>query len=411
MKVPRLLLWSAAALVLASYAMFLYRSREHVRLGWVDFRSMYTAAWMVRDGAGESLYQVPAQSEAFRRYSPNPMPLWFNHPPFEVPLFLPFTYLTFGRAYVAWLALSVVLVAALAGILARFSLAPSGLSSFAVTVACFTFFPVWYMFHEGQDSIFIALAYTLAYAALVRNRETWAGFLMGLGLYRFHLVLPVIFVFLLLRRWRVLGGFAGACILLGLISLAVVGWEGTLRYPQFLLELNRHDSYGVIVPYHMPNLRGQALTFAAWRIPSVWIDVGVALVSLAVLLWVAGRWKRAEAQHATTSGLLMALTLTVTLVLSYHLNLQDLVVLLLPLSLVAQHLWQTRDRKGPAHRALQMSAAALFLPPVYEIPEWPDRTLVLFCLLVLFAAAIAAEVSAEEKVAVAGELKHEDGIA
>jgi hypothetical protein len=230
-------------------------------------------------------------------------------------------------------------------------------------------------------------------------------------LYRFHLVLPVIFVFLMRRRWRVLGGFAAACILLGLISLAVVGWEGTLRYPQFLLELNRHHSYGVIVPYHMPNLRGQALTFAAWRIPLVWIDVGVGLVSLALLMWLVRQWKRAETQSTMALSLLMALTLVVTLLVSYHLNLQDMVVLLLPLSLVARHLWQTRDRKGPAHRALQMSAAALFLPPVYEIPEWPDRTLVLFCLLVLFSAAIAAEISAEVQAATAAEPERKEGIA
>ncbi|HXE89946.1 MAG TPA: glycosyltransferase family 87 protein [Terriglobales bacterium] len=397
MKLSHLWYWLALALVLISYALFIHGYKQHILLGWVDFRSMYTAAWMVRDGAGETLYDISAQWEAFRRYSPSAEPLPFNHPPFEVPLFLPFTYLSFGRAYVTWLALNVLLVGVLAVVLTRVSAAPPGMPTLGVAAACFSFFPTAYMFLQGQDSIFIAIGYTLAYAALRRGREDWAGFLIGLGLYRFQLVLPVVLVFLLRRRWRVVIGFAAACVLLGLVSLGVTGWEGALRYPQFLRELNQSQAYGVIRPENMPNLRGQVMTLVAWRVPTLWIDAGVGLASLASLVWVVRKWKQAETSGAVPFDLLMALTLVVTLLASYHLNLHDLVLLLLPLALVARHLVQTRGSTRPLRRTLEITTIALFLPPVYLIPDWPDKTLVLFCLLVLFAVAIAAEVTTAGK--------------
>ncbi|MGH9554919.1 MAG: glycosyltransferase family 87 protein [Terriglobales bacterium] len=399
MRLARLWHWPALALVLISYGSLLYGYKHDVLQGWVDFRSMYTAAWMVRDGAGEDLYRIPAQREAFRRYSPNPMPVWFYHPPFEVPLFLPFTFLPYASAYMAWLALNALLLGVLAGILFRSSAAPPGLPGGAIALACFTFFPAWYVFLEGQDSIFIALSYALAYAALKKDRDVWAGFLFGLGLFRFQLVLPVMFVFFLLRRWRVVVGFGTASILLALTSLAVAGWQGTLGYPQFLRTINQELAYGSILPQNMPNLRGQVLTYAAWRIPLAWVDAGVGLVSLALLVWVARKWKRAGTGGAARLDLLMALTLVVTLIVSYHLNLHDMVILLLPLSLVARHLTQNSERRGSTRRALAIATTALFLPAAYLIPEWPDKSLVLFCLLVVFALAIAQEIAAGEKPA------------
>ena len=59
-----------------------------------------------------------------------------------------------------------------------------------------------------------------------------AGCCLGLGIFRFHLVLPLVLILLYRRRGKVLFGFVATAALLGLISVAIIGWEGDVVVPK-----------------------------------------------------------------------------------------------------------------------------------------------------------------------------------
>ena len=50
--------------------------------------------------------------------------------------------------------------------------------------------------------------YTLVFIALKGKREFTAGGLLACGLFKFHLVVPFVIIFMIRRQWRFLTGFA-----------------------------------------------------------------------------------------------------------------------------------------------------------------------------------------------------------
>src|SRR5207248_11610317 len=143
--------------------------------GYPDFTVFFVAGKCVRLGLGRQLYDPATQFAMQRQLVPgladrrNPLPP-DNHPPFEALLFAllsPFSYFT---AYCLWAGFSVALLIAF-WLLLRSRL--SGLRAFSATLpvlAPFAFFPVCMALLQGQNSILVLLAYTLAFLAFVRGR-------------------------------------------------------------------------------------------------------------------------------------------------------------------------------------------------------------------------------------------------
>jgi hypothetical protein len=103
-----------------------------------------------------------------------------------------------------------------------------------------------------------------ALVSLERGHELAAGALVGLGLFKFQIVVPMALLFLAWRRWRFFAGFAfSAAAGIG-SSLLLVGFGQMKVFAQSLLSMSVKLSttgqfmYG-IRPNYMPNLRG--LTF------------------------------------------------------------------------------------------------------------------------------------------------------
>ena len=94
-------------------------------------------------------------------------------------------------------------------------------------LAALAFFPISYALMQGQDSIMLLALYCLAYVALRRGRDLQAGIWLGLGLFKFHLVLPFVLILFLRRRWRaVLGvGISGAFDFAAFLGTR--GWQAT----------------------------------------------------------------------------------------------------------------------------------------------------------------------------------------
>jgi hypothetical protein len=65
----------------------------------------------------------------------------------------------------------------------------------------------------------------------MRNRPLLAGFVLGLAILKFQVVLGLLAVLALRRMWKVLAGSAiGASVMAG-VSVLITGWRAAAHYP------------------------------------------------------------------------------------------------------------------------------------------------------------------------------------
>src|SRR5207244_13270755 len=92
-----------------------------------------------------------------------------------------------------------------------------------------TFLPVNVALMQGQDSILLLVLLAAAFVALHRGRGFAAGTLVGLGLFKLQIVIPIAILFFAWRRWRFSAGFAlSSTVGMGL-WLWAVGWQRSRR--------------------------------------------------------------------------------------------------------------------------------------------------------------------------------------
>jgi len=311
-----------------------WRVREQAAEGSPDFSIFYTAGLMLRRGQGQQLYDdvVQRQTQQEFRHSPGgpAETLPYNHPPFEAAPYVGLSRFPYLRAYELWFVANLFFLAAFVW-LARLSV-PELRSRFPelLFLAPLAFFPVAYALMQGQDSILLMLLYCLAYTALRRGHDLRAGVCLGLGLFKFHLVLPFVFILLLRRRWRALSGVLLSAALDFGVSLALVGWKELLYYPRYALKVNQEQAAGVIVPENMPNLRG---LFTGWTwSPAIepWLNLALLVISLGLVVWAAERWRAEEVIPLEDWNTGFSIAVLVTFLVGYHSYNQDMSILLLP---------------------------------------------------------------------------------
>jgi hypothetical protein len=334
-----------------------------------DFPEFYAAAKMVGEGAGRQLYDPAAQDRFQIRYAGR-SGTYFNHPPFEALLYWPLARWPLRGAYLVWCLLNAGFLTVVARLLAPEVFPHRDWRE--LLVLFFLFVPVLLNFLQGQDSLLLLLLLSLALAALQREKEFAAGCLLACGLFKFHLVVPLVVVLLARptarREKRLVSGFLGAAALLVSISAAVSGWGFLSAYPRFLLRLPSLPLAG-IHPEEMANLRGLASLFS---VPEPARYALILLASL-VLLWLALLAQRqATADGGATNKLAFANAILAGVLLGYHLSPHDLSVLLLPMALILPSLWlrQGKVSGSPSGTPRWLGrlgvavAAVLLLPPV-----------------------------------------------
>jgi hypothetical protein len=399
----RLGLFAFSGFLIVFHIMLFWRTREWVFAGYGDFASFYATSSLVKAGLGSKIYdfdtQARIQAELFPHVGIRQAPLLYTHPPFQAVLFLPLAYLSYSAAFFLWTLLNLLLLllvpctmgSTLAELKALFRPLP--------ILIFLAFFPVFLALLQGQDSILLLLLFTLALLALRRGRELLCGGLLGLGLFKFQIVLPFLFPFLLRRRWKLLLGTSTAFILLVAASTPFIGLRGLAQYPGFLLGINRgwvsasDLAGGAIRPGTMPNLRGALYVLGAGLIPDAGIKLAVLLLSAGLLVWSARQWLLSPELSADTLDLTFALNLVVALLVSFHLNLHDLTLLALPIALLANRLAQTPPPWGAFPMALLALLLAFFLTPLYLFLMGHGGLHLLFWLVLLLSLAISRELS------------------
>ena len=383
---PALLLYLLG--MVALHGLLAWELRREVRNGYSDFAIFYSAGKIVGQGLGGHLYESDLQFRVQQEFAPRVHirqgPLPHIHPPFEALIFVPFAKLSYFAAYLLWDFTSLVMLGFLPYVLRLNLTLLWRLPVSLCLLAALAYFPIFIALLQGQDVIVLLLLFGLTYAALKKNAEFAAGCCLGLGLFRFHLVLPFVLILLLQKKWRMLSGFVSVAFGLGLISLAVVGWEGILAYPGYVFHLEAVGGYGSIVPANMPNLRGLvSILLAGYASPTVSNGV-IVVLSLGLLLLASAKWRICAADPTFDLG--FSLYIVVTVLVSYHANAYDLSLLFLPVLLLVNEMSANVWGRDWSRIAVLGPICLLFFTPLQMILWFRFGALSLLALILLVLA-------------------------
>lgn len=379
-----------------AYAAIFLRLRAPLAEGYSDFISFYTAGKILNRRAPERLYDLNVQYAIQREIAPH-VPirqgaLPFVRPAFEAWMFAPFARLSYFTAFVLWNLLSCSCAIAALLILRQEIPELRNLSSSLMFVSGLSYFPVFLTLLQGQDSLLLLLIYVLAFRALRRNNPLTSGLILGLGSFKFPLLIPFLIPFVLRRKFRVLIGFVMTCVVLGAVSVATVGWSTATYYPRYLLTIDSLAP-GVNRPEDMPNLRG---------LISVLLPVSrevrlVVLLSLTVLAlgFAARQWSLRFFDRSQCSSLGYALNVVTTVLVSFHCHIFDLSLLLLPIGITSGTLLSDSYSRFAGRRLLTWTTAFLMFSPLYLwLTFSPRGAAALVAILVVgFACALGLSLS------------------
>lgn len=297
----------------------------------VDFFAYYEAGYLLRTGQVSRFYHQI-------------QPPWFGfiHPAYEALLFVPLSFLAPRIAYLVWIFVGLVVVGLILRILRNevaFLKSLSPVMPWALTLA---FFPVPYALAQGQDSLLLALLIVLAFKQVKSRQDFSAGVLLGLGIFRFQILVPMAVMFLFWKSWKLLGGMfisaAGALY----ASLVITGISGQAQYLRLLRLLSNPSNQNL---QEMTNLRS---VLAAVGVTSPHVVLAVSSLVLVTLAWAGHKSVRSDS---------FLLAVAASCFLSYHLFLHDVSLLLLPLLIIANLFVKRADYWG-----LSCAAVIMLLP-------------------------------------------------
>jgi hypothetical protein len=306
-----------------------------------DFCSMYTAGYLERTHPTE-LFSLQAQlAVQSERISPRIDPLPFFHPAYEALLFVPFSLLSYTRAYTAFILLNVALAAACVMAARSLFSVPIPVIQRQPGLMVIYFFPMYMSILEGQDSILFLLALLFVWRALERDEDRKAGLILALAVFKLQIVVPLALLLAIRRGRRFTAAF-----LAGTVCVSLLSYICSPVTPRKFLHLiqqttQSHGTAGLvwyIQPRAMANLRGIVDAIAGNHVSAHSQLLLTGTLSLVVLCIVAMRMRRIRSELLAFAIALLACLLT-----SYHLYPHDLTALAIPVLAIARDLHTRND--------------------------------------------------------------------
>lgn len=338
--IPRL---AVAGLCLISLAVSVSQSTTYISHGpsYSDFRIFMTGIAIVKSGNAHDLYNFETQRiEQIKLYPATRMQglLPFNHLAFELLIYWPFSYFHYQTAILLWAAINVAVVFLIGWLLKPYTRTISERTGIPIALYLVAFYPVIYVLGEGQDSLIFLLLLVLSLRAMDSKIPFLAGMLLALGCFKLHLALLMgFFVLFAGRKWKGVMGFVVGGAVAGIVSLLMVGPH---LFPDYLNMMRMQEMvtpWGFI-PWFMPNLRG----FFRWTLRA-YLDPGqmlpVVFMTSAIVAVIAA-WFVIRRQVRGGAGLLYSVAILTTVLISYHLHMQDLSMAVLPMLVVVDRAWQ-----------------------------------------------------------------------
>jgi hypothetical protein len=353
-------------LVFSLFAQFavVWTQLEDIRGGYFDFVLYYSGARILNDGNGAQLYDLQVQREYQKEFgvATQNRDLPFNHLPYELlALQIPAKF-SFPVAHSLWAAISILLLAV---ILLRLFPFVEARHRWLFALMLFAYFPTLTALKMGQDSVITTFLLVETFVSLKRNRYAIAGGLLALGLYKPQFVLPMVGIFLLHRRWSSIFGFLFTGLLLGVLSLTMVGWNGLLGL--FSLWLPMMQRGHVVWPELMTNLRG--LMYMILGLGGLSGATNILTLALSILAYVVTLrlWPRSADERNELFDLRFALAVVMTALVSFHLYSYDGTLLAIPLIIMLNQILKDPNPYPMRHRVFLAILIAWFVPLVPNV--------------------------------------------
>jgi glycosyl transferase family 87 len=297
-----------------------------------EFMPFYTVGRMLNESSAQ-LYESATFLKAYDALFPRVAggdPL-YGHAPFEALIFRPFARLPFESALVAWQAVSLVLVGAgfslvwVSGKELPRSLLPLGL------LLAISFQPTSVsLIRNGQVSGLVFLWIALAIWFERHGWEYGSGLALALCLSKptlLILLLPMLWVG---RRWRTLVGFLCGALSVGAVSVAIVGWRGCIDYFLTLLTFGRVATAGdgmFSPPSLYVDLNSFIRMLTGW--PGALPLVLLAPLGACIVPWLVSVWRNVPAGRTTPWQFTWACTITWTMLLNVYVPRYDTPIIML----------------------------------------------------------------------------------
>jgi Glycosyltransferase family 87 len=337
---------------------------DYIRDGYFDFVLYYSGAKILNDGNGAKLFDLEVQREYQKGFgaSYKDRDLPFNHPPYELLPLLVLAKLSFPVAHVLWTAVNILLLAIVLVRLFPF-IETTHLSLFALML--FAYFPTITALKMGQDSIVTTLLLTETFVSLKHKRYTIAGGLLAVGLYKPQFVLPLLGILLLHGRWRSILGFLSVGLLLGAISLAMVGRDGLVGLISLWLPMVERGH--VVWPELMTNLR--ALIYMILQPGGLGEATNVVTLIFSILTYVTTLqlWPRDAEEKSELFDLRFAAAVVMTALVSFHSYSYDGTLLVIPLLIMLNQVLKASGPYPARHRMFLALLIAWFVPLVPNV--------------------------------------------
>jgi alpha-1,2-mannosyltransferase len=257
-----------------------------------DFRLMYGAAVDTLHHGYGHLYDLAVQKSAVEGLGSGFYWSPFLNPPPLVWLVTPFTALPFDVAIVLW---SLVILGAL--VLTWSLVAPGG----ALTRAAFGamwlgLFPVAFGVMIGQPVALVAVAVAACWWLAEKDRPALAGLALSLIAVKPQVALFVPLALVVAGHARVFGAWLAVSLFIGLVSLALLGQEGLVRY---------RDALALAAGW--PITRGYAVSGLIGTGAQLYVAQAVALLATLAAAW---RWRGAGTAVPIAAGIVGSLLFT-----------------------------------------------------------------------------------------------------
>jgi hypothetical protein len=297
------------------------------RDGRAAFRSLYTAGCMVRARQAYNLYDFETnrrfQNDLVTRDDATEL---LRSPAYEALLFVPFSFLKYRVAYIAFFATNLALLGLSIWTLRPFLERLEEVWQWLPAAVFLCFFPVAAALIQGQDSIIFLILMVASAVSFYRGRDASAGVFLGLALFKVQFVIPVAVLFLLWRRWRMVAGFSATGAALAAVSWSLAGIDGLRAFTHdlpWILPSSATEGPRVgLTASAMPNLLCLFHTLAGSIVSPGKIELAAAGCSILLLAWAATRTAN------------FALAALVSVLVSTHGMIYDAVLLVIPVAMV-----------------------------------------------------------------------------
>lgn len=352
-----LFVWSALAYIELGkfmYSGILFARNIDNRPYISDFANHYNAGLLAAKCLQEKIdiYNIDVQNESLKKLVAPivpEQPFYLQYPPYFFLMAMPMAFMPMSLAWMLWNILGIGLSVWSLLVLAKLiQLDPPPVSSknnnqnetsfpeaqsflknnkgaILFTAFIFSSYPAWLSAEIGQTSLYLLPAAALLVILLKKERYILSGIAGGLLMIKLQYA-PIFFVAgLIAGRFRFLLGWIICMSTLLLSSVAVLGPENVMHYPQALLSGETGRAVSGVSSFMMQNLRGElTLSFSdedlLRRIVITFFGLGTLLCSLLT-------WNNCRDIKSKNFDIAFAIILMIALVCSPHTHVQDYLLL------------------------------------------------------------------------------------